>query len=122
MSETDDIFSFVLVVVKWFEQLKDVLTKNNLFNRPDAIWNVDESEFTDDPSWKQFIVRRSTKNPISFHGDSVKSHTTVLMCTSESGEYDLKFSFILNTRFIVAGDCLHIWYIVVFVCTTFGVP
>ena len=77
--------------MKWFEHLKDARTKNNLFNRPDAIWNVDESGFTDDPSRKQVIVRRSTKHPISSHGGSGKYHTTVLMCTSASGEYDPKF-------------------------------
>ena len=61
--------------------MKDGLTKSNLFNRPDAIWNVDESGVTDGPSKKQVIVRRSTKHPISSHEGSGKSHTTALMCT-----------------------------------------
>ena len=83
---------------------------------------MDESGFTDDPSRKQVIVRRSTKHPISPHGGSGKSHTTVLMCTSASGEYDPKFLFTLNLRLVVADVCPNIWYIVVFICTTFGVP
>ena len=81
-SETNNILS-VFIVVKWFEHLEDVLTTNNLFNRPDAIWNVDQSGFTDNPSRKQVIVRRSTKHPISSHGGSSKSHTTVLVYFSK---------------------------------------
>ncbi|CAF3053425.1 unnamed protein product [Rotaria sp. Silwood2] len=74
------------VVVKWFAHLKDVLTTHNLFNRPDAIWNVDESGFTDDPGRKQVVVTRSNKHPTSSHSGSGKSHTTVLICASAIGE------------------------------------
>ncbi|CAF3603725.1 unnamed protein product, partial [Rotaria sp. Silwood2] len=63
-----------------------VLTTHNLFNRPDAIWNVDESGFTDDPGRKQVVVTRSNKHPTSSHSGSGKSHTTVLICASAIGE------------------------------------
>ena len=76
---------FANVSDKWFQRLKGVLEKNNLLNRPDAIFNVDESGFTDDPGRKQVIVKRSTKHPTSVHSGSGKIHTTILMCTSISG-------------------------------------
>ena len=59
--------------------------KKTLLNRPDVIFNVDESDFTNDPGRKQVIVKRSTKHPTSVHSGSGKTHTTVLMCTSASG-------------------------------------
>ncbi|CAF4340713.1 unnamed protein product [Rotaria socialis] len=71
---------------KWSDHLKHVLEKNQLVNRPDAIWNVDESGFTDDPGRKQVIVKRSTKYSTSSHSGTGKTHATVLMCTSASGE------------------------------------
>ncbi|CAF4787899.1 unnamed protein product, partial [Rotaria magnacalcarata] len=42
--------------------------------------------FNDDPGRKQVIVKRSTKYPTSSHSGTGKAHTTVLMCTSASGE------------------------------------
>ena len=79
------ISKFANVSEKWFQRLKGVLEKKNLLNRSDAVFNVDESGFTDDPGRKQVIVKRSTKHSTSVHSGSEKTHTTVLMCTSASG-------------------------------------
>ncbi|CAF4184325.1 unnamed protein product [Adineta steineri] len=76
-----------LVVDRWFEHLQKVLTKLNLFNRPDAIYNVDESGFGDDPGRKQVIIKRDSKYGITSQGGSGKSLTTLLMCTSASGRF-----------------------------------
>ena len=80
------ISKFANVSDKWFQRLKGVLEKNNLLNRPDAIFNVDKSGFTDDSGRKQVIVKRSKKHPTIVHSGSGKIHTTVLMCTSARGE------------------------------------
>ncbi|CAM4971740.1 unnamed protein product [Rotaria socialis] len=76
-------FHINIILAKWFDHLKHVLEKNQLFNRPDAIWNVDESGFTDDPGRKQVIVKRSTKYPTSSHSGTGKTHTTVLMSSNQ---------------------------------------
>ena len=71
---------------KWFQRLKGVLERNNLLNRPDTIFSVDEFDFADDPGRKQVIVKRSTRHPTSVHSGSGKNHTTLVMCTSARGE------------------------------------
>jgi hypothetical protein len=70
----------------WFETLKGVLTKYNLFDRPNAIFNVDESGFFDDPGRRSVVVKRSTKHVIASQSGTGKQMTTVLICTSASGK------------------------------------
>jgi hypothetical protein len=55
-------------------------------NRPDAIFNVDESGFFDDPGRRSVVVKRSTKHIISSQSGTGKEMTTVVMCTSASGQ------------------------------------
>ncbi|CAF4565720.1 unnamed protein product, partial [Rotaria magnacalcarata] len=72
---------------RWFEHLNVVLTKHKLLNnRPEAIWNVDESGFGDDPGKRSVIIKRDSKYAISSQPGTGKSYTTVIMCTSASGE------------------------------------
>jgi hypothetical protein len=71
---------------RWFTHLEKVLTKLDLFNRPEAIYNVDESGFGDDPGRKQVIIKRDSKYATCTQGGTGKSFTTVLMCTSASGK------------------------------------
>ncbi|CAF2137361.1 unnamed protein product [Rotaria magnacalcarata] len=74
-------------VERWFEHLNVVLTKHKLLNnRPEAIWNVDESGFGDDPGKRSVIIKRDSKYAISSQPGTGKSYTTVIMCTSASGE------------------------------------
>lgn len=70
----------------WFKHLQEVLTKHNLYDRPEAIWNADESGFCDDPGRRSVVVKRDSKYAISSQSGTGKSFTTVLMCTSASGE------------------------------------
>ncbi|CAF3621241.1 unnamed protein product [Rotaria sp. Silwood1] len=70
----------------WFEHLRNVFKKFNLFNRPEALWNVDESGFLDDPGRRSVVIKRTTKHAISSHSGTGKSHTTLVICTSASGE------------------------------------
>ena len=71
----------------WFDRIRLVLADLNLLDRrPEAIWNVDESGFGDDPGRHQVIVRRSTRHVITAHAGTVKTYTTVLLCTSANGQ------------------------------------
>ncbi|CAF2042064.1 unnamed protein product [Rotaria magnacalcarata] len=72
---------------RWFAHLNVVLTKDKLLNnRHEAIWNVDESGFGDDPDKRSVIIKRDSKHAISCQPGTGKSYTTVIMCTSASGE------------------------------------
>ncbi|CAF4151860.1 unnamed protein product, partial [Rotaria sordida] len=74
------------VIDNWFQHLHEVLTKYNLFNRPEALWNVDEAGFTDDPGRRSVVIKRNTKHTTSSQSGTGKSHTTLLICTSASGK------------------------------------
>ncbi|CAF3021515.1 unnamed protein product [Rotaria socialis] len=73
-------------VESWFKHLKEVLTKHKLFDRPEALWNADERGFSDDPSQRSVIIKRDSKWTISSQSGTGKSYTTLIMCTSASGE------------------------------------
>lgn len=73
-------------VENWFETLHHTLVKHKLLDRPNSIFNVDESGFLDDPGRLSVIVKRSNKYPIASHSGTGKNLTTVLMCTSASGK------------------------------------
>jgi len=51
----------LLFLDRWFGHLHNVLTKLNLFDRPEALYNVDESGFGDDLGRKQVIIKRDSK-------------------------------------------------------------
>jgi hypothetical protein len=85
----DFVFSVKLNILftdNWFKHLHGVLKKYNLFNRPEALWNADEAGFTDDPGRRSVVIKRSTKHATSSQSGTGKSHTTLLICTSASGE------------------------------------
>ena len=77
---------FLLILEGWFQTLHGVLSKHKLFDRPNAIFNVDESGFLNDPGRRSVVVRRSTKHVISSQAGSGKEMVTVLICTSASGK------------------------------------
>ncbi|CAF3032898.1 unnamed protein product [Rotaria socialis] len=84
----------------WFKNLHDVLVKYKLLDRPNAIFNVDECGFLDDPGRLCVIVKRSTKYPIASHSGTGKNLTTVLVCSSANGK-------ILPPYIIFQGA--HLW-------------
>ncbi|CAF3921696.1 unnamed protein product, partial [Rotaria sp. Silwood1] len=75
------------VVDRWFDHLEKVLTKLNLFDRPQSIYNVDETGFGDDPGRRQVIIKRNSKYGTCTQGGAGKTYTTLIMCTSASGKF-----------------------------------
>ncbi|CAF3985916.1 unnamed protein product, partial [Rotaria sordida] len=71
----------------WFDHLHKVLFDLNLLDRPEAIYNVDELAFGDDPGRKQVIIKRNSKFATCIQGGSGKSYTTLLICISASGKF-----------------------------------
>ncbi|CAF3932505.1 unnamed protein product [Rotaria magnacalcarata] len=63
----------------WFSKLKGILDLNNLNARPGQIWNCDESgEYVCVPADKKFVFEQQ--------GGTGKAFTTMLLCTSASGD------------------------------------
>ncbi|CAF2918027.1 unnamed protein product [Rotaria sp. Silwood2] len=74
------------IIDAWFKHLREVLEKFQLLDRPEALWNADESGFFEDPGRRSVVVKRGTKHAISSQSGTGKSMTTVLMCVSANGE------------------------------------
>ncbi|CAF1272071.1 unnamed protein product [Rotaria sp. Silwood1] len=69
----------------WFAKLHSVLSKLDLFNKPQQLFNCDESGFRDDPGKKKVVVSRQTKFANKIHTGSGKENTTVLLTINASG-------------------------------------
>ncbi|CAF1524853.1 unnamed protein product [Adineta steineri] len=100
LEKTRSVSCTPLIIQRWFETLHGVLSKHKLLDRPNAIFNVDESGFFNDPGRRSVVVRRSTKRVISSQSGSGKEMTTVLICTSASGK-------LLPPYIVYAGT--HLW-------------
>ncbi|CAF4170131.1 unnamed protein product, partial [Rotaria sordida] len=70
----------------WFENLKQILQNNNLITRPHAIFNCDESGFSDETACEMVIVSHETKHVYEQSGGTGKSFTTNLVCGNAGGE------------------------------------
>ncbi|CAF4632424.1 unnamed protein product, partial [Rotaria socialis] len=70
----------------WFEKLELILRSNNLIARPHAIYNCDESGFSDETACEMVIVSHETKQAYEQSGGSGKNFTTSLICGNAAGE------------------------------------
>lgn len=50
-----------VTVDTWFTKLHTILSKLDLFDKPQQVFNCDESGFRDDPGKKKVLVSRDTK-------------------------------------------------------------
>ncbi|CAF5014167.1 unnamed protein product, partial [Rotaria sp. Silwood1] len=74
------------VRVGWYDKLDLILRTNNLKTRPHAIFNCDESGFSDESAGEMVIVSHETKEAYEQSGGSGKCFTTSLMCSNAAGE------------------------------------
>ncbi|CAF4994429.1 unnamed protein product, partial [Rotaria sp. Silwood1] len=74
------------VRVGWYAKLDLILRTNNLKTRPHAIFNCDESGFSDESAGEMVIVSHETKEAYEQSGGSGKCFTTSLMCSNAAGE------------------------------------
>lgn len=58
-----------------------------LHNRPQNIFNCDETGFQTDVGKQKVICRRGSRNPFRVVGSTTKATYTVLMCCSATGDY-----------------------------------
>ncbi|CAF1549570.1 unnamed protein product [Adineta ricciae] len=71
---------------RWFEKLNSILEKNSLKTRPHAIYNCDETGFSDATACELVIVSHDTKHAFEQSGGGGKSFTTNLVCSNAAGE------------------------------------
>ena len=86
----------------WFSLVKDVMTKNNLFDKPNQIFNLDESGFSDKTtgisvvtssnnirsvlsSGEWVIVNSNRRHTYETNGGSAKNYFTVLIAINAGG-------------------------------------
>ena len=73
------------VVEKYFNTLRAVLTELDLFNKPEAIWNMDESGVQLVHKPVQVIAKRGSKN-VPGRTATNRDNITVLLCVSAAGK------------------------------------
>lgn len=73
------------IIYSYFDLLKDTLNKLGLRNKPSAIWNLDETSFSKDPSKTKIVSRKghAATRTVSSTG---KDNTTVLLAANASGD------------------------------------
>ena len=71
------------MLTRYFDLLEEVLTENDLLDRPCQIFNMDESGMPLDPPHVKVVAERGVRNPVApSSGD--KAQITVVACVSAS--------------------------------------
>ncbi|CAF2237743.1 unnamed protein product [Rotaria magnacalcarata] len=70
----------------WFKTLKDVLIKHDLFDKPNQIFNADESGFSDKTKGQWVIVNSSCRHAFESNGGTGKDYRTAFICIAPGGQ------------------------------------
>lgn len=73
------------VLEKWFELVRETLEENNLINRPDRVFNVDETGLPLDPKRMKVICLKNIDHLFRVIGGSGRDSITVNGCASAEG-------------------------------------
>ena len=73
------------VLEKWFELVRETLEENNLINRPDRVFNVDETGLPLDPKRMKVICQKNIDHLFRVIGGSGRDSITVNGCASADG-------------------------------------
>ncbi|CAF3501171.1 unnamed protein product [Rotaria sp. Silwood2] len=73
------------IINGWFNNLYHVLKKLNLLNKPQSIYNMDESGFAEEAGSRVVVVKRGTKYANKVQGSGGKAYTTVLLTIPANG-------------------------------------
>ncbi|CAM2709670.1 unnamed protein product [Rotaria socialis] len=69
----------------WLKTLKDVLIKHDLLDKPNQIFNADESGFSDKTRGQWVIVNSSCRHAFKSKGGTEKDYRTALICIAAGG-------------------------------------
>ncbi|CAF1538183.1 unnamed protein product [Didymodactylos carnosus] len=70
---------------KWFKNLKEIMIQLNIMNKPEQIWNVDESGFLDETKEDLIVVKKEERETFTKTAGSGKSFTTTLLYINAAG-------------------------------------
>lgn len=71
----------------FFEKYQQILEDNDLVNKPEQIFNLDESGLSTDPRNRKIIVPKKSKSSYMLSASCGKAMYTVLFCCSATGEF-----------------------------------
>lgn len=72
------------VIYEYFDILEKLIQEDNLSQKPELIWNLDESSFSHDPSKTKVVGARGKPSSRTTSGPG-REHTTILSAVSASG-------------------------------------
>jgi hypothetical protein len=75
------------IVDEFFKKVHDVYTEHNLWDRPENIFNCDESGYQADQGKLRILCDKSLKNAKRLTGNNTKQSYTVLSASSAAGQY-----------------------------------
>ena len=76
-----------LKVGRYFDLLQDTLNQNDLMNKPDFIYNVDETGITEVHKPPKVIAGKGKRNVYSVTSGEKGTTTTAVCCVNASGDY-----------------------------------
>ncbi|KAI4455461.1 madf domain transcription factor [Holotrichia oblita] len=75
------------VMLDFHNKIKELTEKYDLTNKPQNIFNCDETGFQTDAGTQKVLCKRGTRNPTKLVGSVSKGMYTVLMCCNAVGEF-----------------------------------
>lgn len=75
------------VMEDFHDKLKLIMEKNNLQNKPQNIFNCDETGFQTEAGPQKVLCKRGSRNPSKLVANVTKATYTVLMCCNAIGEF-----------------------------------
>jgi hypothetical protein len=74
-------------VNRFFANIIELYKSLEIFDKPQNIFNVDETGFCGDQGTKRILCRKGSKNPAKIVGNNEKTMYTVAMCCNAAGQY-----------------------------------
>lgn len=75
------------VMLDFHNKIKELIEKYDLANKPQNIYNCDETGFQTDAGTQKVLCKRGSRNPTKLVGSVTKGMYTVLMCCNAVGEF-----------------------------------
>ena len=74
------------IIQEYFELLGNTLTSLELHNKPEQIWNLDESSFSTDPSKTKVVGKIGVPSTRTTSGPGRENTTVLLACSASGGK------------------------------------
>lgn len=75
------------ILMDFYTKLNDIMTKLDITNKPQNVYNCDETGFQTDAGKQRVLCKRGSKNPNKLVGSVTKASYTVLTCCNAIGDF-----------------------------------